>query len=212
MKRIIEGTKHYSARVFEKRRDLFEPLVSGQSPVALFITCSDSRIDPELLTESEPGRLFIMRNGGNIVPKFAHIPTSEAGTIELAVAGLNVEHIIVCGHTRCAAVGGILFPNRVKRLPILSEWLANAKTKFSSEERDELDEDATSPVWAIERHVNQQLDNLRSHPAVAYAEASNRLHLHGWIYHLENGTVTVFSQKSGTFLPLEKEYADNKND
>ncbi len=208
MKRIIEGTKKYSARVFEKRRDLFEPLVAGQTPVALFITCSDSRIDPELLTESEPGRLFIIRNGGNIVPRFSRVSTSESGTIELAVAGLNVDHIIVCGHTRCAAVGGILFPNRVKRLPILTDWLSNADTNFTTEEREQLDENSTSPTWAIERHVNQQLENLRSHPAVAYAEANNRIHLHGWIYHLEDGSVTAYSQKTEDFRPLDEVYSE----
>jgi len=208
MKRVIEGTKQYSSRVFEKRRALFEPLADGQKPVALFITCSDSRIDPELLTESDPGRLFMIRNGGNIVPRYDRVATSESGTIELAIAGLQVEHVIICGHSRCAAVGGILFPDRVKQLPILADWLANAQTSFSPEERQGLDSGGTYPVWAVERHVEQQMTNLRSHPAVAYAESADRLHIHGWIYHLENGQVTARDQQSGEFRPLEDVYVE----
>ncbi len=209
MDRIIRGTKQYKERIFQTRRETFEALTSGQQPKALFITCSDSRIDPELLTQSEPGRLFIIRNAGNVVPYFGiGQGDTESGTIELAAAALGVEHIIVCGHSRCAAVGGLLFPERVRHLPILARSLSQAKTEYSEEETNSLDRSSSAPIWAVERHVQKQLSNLESHPAVAYALAGHKIHLHGWIYHLEDGSVTAYEADQDRFLPLDEVYPE----
>src|SRR5215510_6253751 len=108
MTRIIQGVFDFRERVFGTRRELFERLVDGQQPLALFITCSDSRINPNLITQTEPGELFILRNAGNLIPPYGLINGGEAGTIEYAVSMLKVRDIIVCGHSHCGAMSALI--------------------------------------------------------------------------------------------------------
>ena len=110
MQKLIHGLHHFQTALFGSQRELFERLAEGQSPEVLFITCSDSRINPNLLTQTEPGELFILRNAGNIVPPYGAVQGGEAATIEFAVAGLGVKDIIVCGHSHCGAMKGLLEP------------------------------------------------------------------------------------------------------
>src|SRR5215468_4766203 len=104
MKKIFEGVRHFRDTVFAEQRLLFERLARKQDPQALFITCSDSRIDPTLLTQTEPGELFILRNAGNMVPPYGSMQGGSTATIEYAMAVLKVPHIIVCGHTDCGVM------------------------------------------------------------------------------------------------------------
>jgi hypothetical protein len=110
MQKLITGVHDFQNRVFDKHRELFERLSQGQNPEALFITCSDSRINPNMITQTEPGDLFILRNAGNIVPPFGATNGGEAGTIEFAVSALGVRDIIVCGHSLCGAMKGHIRP------------------------------------------------------------------------------------------------------
>ena len=116
MRNLVEGIHRFQRGMFGAQRDLFRRLVEGQEPEALFITCSDSRIVPNLITQTLPGDLFILRNAGNIVPP-AGIPSGEAGTIEYAVEALAVSDIIVCGHTHCGAMKAVIDPSETKNLP-----------------------------------------------------------------------------------------------
>src|SRR5574341_2065404 len=127
MKTIIEGFKKFQSEVFQDKRKLFERLSYGQSPRALFITCSDSRIDPTLLTQTDPGELFILRNAGNMVPPYGSMQGGSTATIEYAMAVLNVPHIIVCGHTDCAVMKAVLHPEEVHDLPAVKEWVGQAE-------------------------------------------------------------------------------------
>src|SRR5437588_6874506 len=109
MQKIIDGVRRFQANVFTRQRDLFEQLASKrQSPHALFITCSDSRIDPNLITQTEPGDLFIVRNAGNIVPPYGAATGGEAATIEYALSVLKVRNVILCGHAHCGAVQALM--------------------------------------------------------------------------------------------------------
>src|SRR5882757_3633111 len=126
MHRLIPGIRKFRKSVFPARRAQFEQLASGQKPSSLFITCSDSRIVPELLTQTEPGEMFVLRNAGNLVPPCTAALSGEAATIEYALQVLNVEAIIVCGHSHCGAIAGLLRPQLVEGLPNLERWLANA--------------------------------------------------------------------------------------
>lgn len=120
MQKLIQGLHHFQTNVFSSQRELFERLARGQSPDALFITCSDSRINPNLITHTEPGELFILRNAGNIIPPYGAANGGEGATVEYAVAALGVRDIIVCGHSHCGAMNGLLNLDSLGELPTLS--------------------------------------------------------------------------------------------
>src|SRR5271170_6615965 len=128
MQKLIQGIHRFQETDFLPLQGLFEQLAKGQNPETLFITCSDSRIDPNLLTRSRPGDLFILRNAGNIVPPYGAANGGEAATIELAVASFGVKEIIVCGHSHCGAMTGLLQPDKIAGLPAVSSWLSHAET------------------------------------------------------------------------------------
>ncbi len=117
MQRLVEGIHAFQRNQFSKDQKLFETLANGQSPLALFVTCSDSRIDPTRLTQTKPGELFILRTAGNIIPPYGAVFGGEAATIEYAVAALQVKDVIVCGHSHCGAMSGLLEPESVSKMP-----------------------------------------------------------------------------------------------
>src|SRR2546421_6153305 len=127
MQKLIQGIHRFQQETFRPLQGLFEQLAKGQNPETLFITCSDSRIDPNLLTRSKPGDLFILRNAGNIVPPHGATISGEAATIEFAVAALGVKDIIICGHSHCGAIRGLLQPEAVASLPAVAAWLSHAE-------------------------------------------------------------------------------------
>jgi carbonic anhydrase len=201
--RLIEGVDRFQRTVFGKKEHLFRRLGEGQSPGVLFVTCSDSRINPNLLTQTEPGELFILRTAGNLVPPAGSPPNGEAATVEYAVAFLKVGDVIVCGHSKCGAVGGLLNPAGLAGLPEVQAWLRQAEgvreevTRLGAglppEERLNL---------AVERNTLRQVENLRTHPAVRAALAEGRLRLHAWVYHFETGEVVTHDPTAGRFVPL----------
>src|SRR5262249_4796051 len=154
----------------------------------LFITCSDSRINPNLITQTEPGDLFIIRNAGNILPPHGPYTSGEEATVEFAVAGLKVRDVIVCGHSHCGAVKGLLNPEKVAEMPAVAAWLKHAEPtwKIISEKYRHL-EDVALLTAAIEENVLVQIENLRTYPPVAAALAEGRLKIHGWVYKIETG-------------------------
>src|SRR5688500_15887824 len=128
MQKLIEGFHHFQSSVFRSQRELFERLAAGQQPDALFITCSDSRINPNLITQTDPGDLFILRNAGNIVPPHGLPSNGEEATIEFAVVGLGIKDLIVCGHSHCGAMKGLLQPENLSEMPALVRWLSHAES------------------------------------------------------------------------------------
>ena len=120
MRDIIDGFLRFQREVYPQRVELFKQLATAQNPKALFVTCSDSRVVPELLTQREPGELFVIRNAGNIVPSYGPEPGGVSATVEYAVAVLGVQDIVICGHSDCGAMGARLWslmpkPHRVVR-------------------------------------------------------------------------------------------------
>lgn len=203
MQKLIKGIHEFQSHIFGGQRDLFQRLADGQSPDALFITCSDSRINPNLITQTDPGDLFILRNAGNLVPPYGASNGGEGPTIEFAVAGLGVRDIIVCGHSHCGAMGALLEPAKTENLPSLRSWLSHAEaTRRILAEKYA---DRTGPALlttAIEENVLMQLRNLRTHPTVAAALAREEVKLHGWVYKIETGQVFAYDPEDGQFLPL----------
>ena len=205
MQKLIEGTRHFQHTIFDTQKALFEQLSQGQQPLALFITCSDSRIDPNLLTQTQPGELFVIRNAGNIVPTYGAASGGEAGTIEYAVAALKVKDIIVCGHSFCGAMNGLLHPETLGALPAVQDWLRHAEATARVMKENHMDVTAEEERLkkAVEENVLVQLENLRTHPSVAAALSRGDVTLHGWTYHFEAGQVFTHAAESGQFIPLE---------
>jgi carbonic anhydrase len=203
MQKLIQGIHQFQEQDFRPLQGLFEQLAKGQNPETLFITCSDSRIDPNLLTRSKPGDLFILRNAGNIVPPHGAANGGEAATIEFAVAGLGVKDIIICGHSHCGAMKGLLEPEMVASLPCVASWLAQAEStrRIVRENYRHLDGDRLVTA-TVEENVLVQLENLRTLPAVACRLVRGDLHLHGWVYKIETGEVFAYDLTCGQFVPL----------
>lgn len=203
MQKLVAGIHHFQSNIFSSQRELFERLSRGQNPEALFITCSDSRINPNLITQTNPGDLFILRNAGNLVPPYGASNGGEGATIEFAVTGLGVHDIIMCGHSLCGAMRGVLAPEGLTDMPQLVSWLGHAEAtrRIMKEKYPHLQGDALLTA-AVEENVLVQLENLRTHPAVAAGLASGRLKLHGWVYKIQTGQVFAYDPHQGQFLPL----------
>jgi carbonic anhydrase len=206
MQKLVQGIHHFQKSVFSSQRHLFQRLVDGQQPLALFITCSDSRIDPSLLTQTAPGEIFTMRNAGNIVPAFGNYQGGEAATIEYAVAVLNVRDIILCGHSHCGAMNGLLHPESLEDLPSVKSWLthAQATARIIRENYSHITDPTARLTATVEENVLCQLENLRTHPSVAAATSRGDLTLHGWVYKFETGQVFAFEPEMHAFLPVEQ--------
>lgn len=206
MHRLISGIRRFRSDVFPSRQAQFEELAFGQQPSTLFITCSDSRIVPQMLTQTEPGELFILRNAGNIVPPCSAMPSGEAATIEYAVQVLKVQDIIVCGHSHCGAVSGLLRPESLAGLPLVEHWL-----KHAEQVRREIAEESLSPAagddlltTGVKTNVLVQLHHLRTYEAIAAKEAEGELRLHGCFYRFETGEVTVLDESRRTFVSIDE--------
>ncbi len=205
MKKLIKGLHEFQSEIFLSQKELFDRLAKGQNPDALFITCSDSRINPNLITQTNPGDLFILRNAGNIIPPYGATNGGEGATIEFAVTALGIKDIIICGHSLCGAVGGLLHPEKLNKMPTVKAWLLHAEStrRIISEnyERDEFDEDALLNI-GVQENVLVQLENLRTHPSVAAALSREELNLHAWVYKIESGEVFSYRPEEGQYQPI----------
>ena len=203
MQKLIAGIHHFQANVFGSEPEFYARLAEGQSPETLFITCSDSRINPNLITNTRPGELFILRNAGNIVPPYGAANGGEGATIEYAVAALGVKDIIVCGHSHCGAMKGLLDSAGLDDLPAVRSWLGHAETTRRVIRENYTHLSGQPLVTAtVQENVLAQLENLRTHPSVAARLARGALHLHGWVYKIETGQVFAYDPKNGQFEPL----------
>ncbi len=204
MQKLVEGIHEFQRNIFSQEEKLFETLVEGQNPLALFITCSDSRIDPTRLTQTKPGELFIQRTVGNIVPPYGAINRGEAATIEYAVSALKVKDIILCGHSHCGAMSGLLHPDKIEKMPAVQAVLTHAEAtrRIVEENYTHLKEEDKRLTLTVEENVLVQLENLRTHPSVAAALGRKELKLHGWVYEFETGRVFAFNPDHGQFLEL----------
>lgn len=208
MEQIVTGFVSFKKRVFPKHRALFAELANGQKPEVLFITCSDSRIDPNLVTQSNPGDLFIIRNAGNIVPPHGRTAGGVTASIEYAVAVLGVTHIVVCGHTHCGAMHGALNPEGLDGLPHVRDWLQLSRAAVEVVKHSHDGPLGKEHLRAVtEQNVLAQLAHLRTHPIVAARLATNRLELHGWLYEIESGELLAHDERSGAFEALDHVYA-----
>ncbi|MGE1076266.1 carbonic anhydrase, partial [Pseudomonas fragariae (ex Marin et al. 2024)] len=151
-----------------QKEELFKKLATAQSPRAMFITCADSRIVPELITQSSPGDLFVTRNVGNVVPPYGQMNGGVSTAIEYAVLALGVQHIIVCGHSDCGAMRAVLNPASLEKMPTVRAWLRHAEVaKSMVEDNCDCANEGESMKVLTEENVIAQLQHLRTHPSVA---------------------------------------------
>lgn len=199
MRRLIDHARTFPTRCGGAGRDL-KSFEEGQTPSTMFITCSDSRVVPTLLTDSGPGELFEMRTAGNIIPPWdPDAPTSEMATIEYAVSVLEVSDIILCGHSHCGAVGALARGEDLRTLPAVRAWLGRCAHTGAPQDPEEFGPDCEQPV---QRHAVAQLDVLRDYPCVSRAVHEGRLGLHAWYYEVHTGGVQAHRSSTGTFSSL----------
>jgi carbonic anhydrase len=205
--KVIEGYRHFREEVYPEHRKLFEQLRNQQNPQVLFITCADSRIDPSLITHTDPGDLFICRNIGNIVPAYGEMLGGVSAVVEYAVSAVKVTDIIICGHSDCGAMKALRDPGSLSldAMPTVKSWLRNADAALSVVRAKYPNTSGDHMTRAlIEENVLLQLQHLKTHPAVAAGLASRAVRLHGWIYNIGNGRVLALDPASGEFAPLEE--------
>ena len=210
MDHVISGVAKFQKEVYPGKKATFQKLANGQNPEVLFITCSDSRIDPNLVTQTGPGELFICRNAGNIVPPHSNQTGGMTASIEFAVAALGVTHIVVCGHTDCGAMKGALNPEGLEGLPHVKEWLGHCRcaTEVVKERHGKVAYEHLEEV--TQENVVQQLQHLRTHPSVAAKLATGQVKLHGWVYHIGSGEVLCYDSASGEFERMSQAYAEKQ--
>ncbi|MDB9313343.1 carbonic anhydrase [Spirulina sp. CS-785/01] len=194
MEKLIKGLRHFQTDYFSKHQELFEQLAHGQHPRALFITCSDSRVDPNLITNAQVGELFVIRNAGNMIPPYGATNGGEGGAMEYAIAALGIEDIIVCGHSYCGAMKGLLKLDELEeKMPLVYDWLkqGEATRRLVKENYSTLQGDDLLDITVAE-NVLSQIENLRTYPIVHSRLRQGKLNLHAWVYHIENGAVYAY--------------------
>ncbi|HDR9210122.1 TPA: carbonic anhydrase [Burkholderia vietnamiensis] len=202
MQEIIDGFLKFQRDIMPARRELFRKLATSQTPRTLFISCSDSRMVPELVTQREPGGLFVIRNAGNIVPSFGPEPGGVSATVEYAVAALGVTDVVICGHSDCGAMTAVATCKCLDHMPAVANWLRYADSaKLVNQAREHAGERERVDSM-VRENVIAQLDNLKTHPSVALGLAQGRLNLHGWVYEIESGSIDALDAATRQFVPL----------
>ena len=206
LQELKAGIRQFRTKVYPENEATYRKAVSEpQRPHALFVTCADSRIDPELITQSRPGDLFVTRNVGNLVPAYGEMMGGVSAVIEYAVSALKVQHVVVCGHSDCGAMKGLLNPEALATMPTVKSWLKNAHAALSvAESLAEPDEKPSDLMRRLtEENVLLQLQHLRTHPSVAGAMAREELSISGWVYDIGKGEVRI-SEDGGRVFHLVK--------
>lgn len=203
MEKIAQGVLRFRNYIYPHMRGMFGQLSEGQEPHALMIACSDSRVVPNLITDTRPGELFVERNPGNIAPVYSTQRMGAASaSIEYAVGVLHVPNIIVCGHSDCGVMKGILSPKAVRKLTAVRRWLDFGP---SPDEVDGIEDPAERLETLTELNVLMQIENLKTHPSVAAKWKKKQIGLHGWVFDIESGQVRSWDEKQGKFLPWPPE-------
>lgn len=207
MNQLLPGLRKYSEEVFPGQKNLFQSLSAGQNPHTLLITCSDSRVNPNLVTQTQPGELFVVRNLGNIIPPFGASNGGEGAVIEFAVEALKVSNIVLCGHTQCGAMAGLMGRLNLDKLPAVKEFLGHAIATRRRLETSELTGEIDLNE-AVEENVLVQVGHLKTHPSVSAALKQHKIRIFGWVYNFENGAISIYDSINKRFT-LSKEVTED---
>jgi carbonic anhydrase len=210
MKKLLKGLHQFKRSYFCSHQHLFEQLSHGQHPRVLFITCSDSRIDPNLLTQTEPGELFVIRNAGNIIPPYGATNGGEGATIEYAVQALGIENIVICGHSHCGAMKGLLKVHTLSdELPLVHDWLkhAEATRRLVQDNYGHLEGEELLDI-TIAENVLTQIDNLKTYPLIHSRLYQGKLKIYAWIYDIDTGEVMAYDSERHAYVPPQAQLSD----
>ncbi|OGT82535.1 MAG: carbonic anhydrase [Gammaproteobacteria bacterium RIFCSPLOWO2_02_FULL_61_13] len=214
MRKLIMGIVDFHERLRPQYAERFRELALSQSPDTLFITCSDSRVVPNLMASSHPGDLFTMRNVGNLVPPatgegISIGDVSEASAIEYALLALNVENIVVCGHSECGAMKAVLAHKLPLNASNLGKWLEHANAAaFRLEQEGALDASLEPHDQLSQLNVLVQTEHLMSYPIVRDRVAAGKLHLSAWWFDIASSDIYVYERESRSFQVIDRERAD----
>jgi carbonic anhydrase len=208
MQQLIEGVHKFRSGEFGNYRKLFRKLSQeGQNPHTLFITCSDSRVLAELITQSQPGDLFVVKNIGNIVPTSSAQgdTNSTAAAIEFAVENLRVSDIVICGHSQCGAIAAMLAEHPVSpTTPHLRDWLNLAAPVLETLKKNytHLHDPRARELAAAQENVLFALDNLHSYSCVQDRLMGGTLRLHAWFFKIATAELFAYDPEKRQFAPL----------
>jgi carbonic anhydrase len=204
MDHIIDGVLRFQRDVYPNNEALFRELSLAQTPTALFIGCADSRVVPEMLTQQDPGSLFVVRNAGNIVPPYSSEPGGVTASIEYGIAVLGIPDIVICGHSGCGAMTAIQRgAESLEKLPAVGRWLHYADAARDAVAREHAGASEEDYIDAlVHENVLAQLDNLLTHPVVAHGIKAKQLRVHGWVYDMVGGRVETYDAQARAFVPI----------
>ncbi len=204
--KLTNGVSKFQNEIYPLHRAAFEQLQHGQEPLALFVTCADSRVVPNLFTQTAPGEMFIERNPGALVPGYETFIGGVSASVEFAMLALQVPLIIVCAHTDCGVMKGLLNPQKAEGLPAVQQWMRHAMEARHRvlQEYPQAPEQEKLRLLT-EFTVRQQIENLKTHPSVASRLAKHEVEIRGWIYDIGKGEVRQADPESGEFAVLTSE-------
>jgi carbonic anhydrase len=214
MRKILQGILQFRERLLPQYEARFRELAEGQAPEALLITCSDSRLLPDVLVSVDPGELFVVRNVGNLVPPAtvdgaSTGDLSEASAIEYSVLALKVRHLIVCGHSQCGAMKAALDRKTLPETPNLARWLHHAAAAVVRLDQEGPLDPRLSPYDQLSQtNVLVQLEHLASYPLVRERLASGALHLSGWWFDIARGEMHAYQREGRSFVLLDRAAAE----
>ncbi len=203
MARITHGVSKFQSEVYPAQRAMFERLQRGQEPLAMFITCADSRVNPNLVTQTDPGEIFIERNPGNMVPPYVEFVGGVTAGVEYAMLALKVPVIIVCGHTDCGVMKALLYPEQVDGMPGVQHWMSHgleARGRVLSQAGDAPEVERLRDM--TEFNVLAQIEHLKTHPSVRSRLLHGEIEVRGWVYDIGDGSVREYDPATGTFENL----------
>lgn len=203
MNKLSKGLVEFKKQYFKKHKQLFESLSTRQNPHTLFIGCSDSRVIPNIITKTLPGELFVVRNIANIIPVYQ--PDGDnflsiVSSIEFAVKNLNVENIVVCGHSNCGGCSALYLRDKIKDdLPATNKWISLSANVI--EQLSQLSDapEADKKLLTEQMNIVQQTTNLLTYPYVKEKYAKNELNIYGWYYIIETGDVFCYNFDESVF-------------
>jgi len=202
--RLKEGIRRFRTEVYPERKEAYAKAeAEPQKPHTLIVACADSRIDPGMITQSDPGDLFVTRNIGNLVPTYGEMLGGVSAVLEYAVLALKVQHVVICGHTDCGAMKALMNPEQLERMPTVRRWLHNAEAALSVARELESSDDFLMSL--TKQNVLMQMTHAKTHPSVAGALARGELVMSGWVYEIGSGNVLIYDQDREAFEPVVAE-------
>ena len=209
LEHLKDGIRKFRTEIYPPQAERFQRVMSEpQRPHALIITCADSRLHPDLLTQAKPGDIFVTRNIGNMVPQYGEMLGGVSAVLEFAVLAMQVEHIAVCGHSDCGAMKALLEPETAEGMPTVKAWLTNAHAalaeakKIQEQRRESGEPEGDLLNLVIEQNVLLQMRHVRTHPSVAKALENGRITISGWVYDIAAGTVAICEGDDEGFHPV----------